>query len=146
MTSTKNGHGRRKRTHFQDPFDFFNDFFQGPIADAIKKELVASRPLVNLIESEESYKFEFAIPGVEKEKVEIQVEDRLLRISAAGKRQLSQGESLRKEEFDFSNFKRTITLPDNADTNRISATVKNGMLIIVIQKHETSGSRNIDID
>jgi HSP20 family protein len=42
-----------------------------------------------------------------------------------------------RREFQYGSFKRNFSLPENADSENISATYNNGILQIIIAKKET---------
>jgi HSP20 family protein len=48
----------------------------------------------------------------------------------------SKDEKVMRREFRYSSFKRTFTLPDTADTDKIKASYKDGILSINIPKKD----------
>jgi HSP20 family protein len=48
------------------------------------------------------------------------------------------------ERFDGS-FRRVVSLPEDADTGRVEASYRNGVLKIVIPKREASKPRRIEV-
>ncbi len=94
-------------------------------------------PAVNIIESDKDFKIEVAAPGLKKEDFKVHVEKNLLEISAEkeDKKEISESKYLRKE-FSYSQFKRTFSLPNYVDADKITASQKDGVLIVEIPKKD----------
>jgi len=81
----------------------------------------------NIVETEEDYLIEIAVPGLSKEDVEMNVKDSVLTISH------EQDES--DERFHFtSSFQKQYTLPNDVNQKGIKAKIDNGVLIATIPK------------
>lgn len=99
-------------------------------------------PPVNIIEKEDEFIVEVAVPGVDKEAINVEVNDNLLTISRAKVEAQTENEGSKSEikftrkEFNFNSFKRTFTLPETVDANLISASNTNGILSIALPKKE----------
>lgn len=92
---------------------------------------------VNIIESKDSYKIEMAVPGRNKEDFKINVDRNLLTVSFEKKEETqNENEKVVRSEFSFSSFKRTFTLDDKVDAEKISAKYENGILELSIAKKE----------
>ncbi len=95
-------------------------------------------PAVNIKETEDDYAVELAAPGLVKEDFNIELDNDLLIISSEKK---SENESEEKgkytrKEFCYTSFKRSFTLPETADADKIEASYENGMLLIKLPKKE----------
>ena len=113
--------------------DLFHDFFGGLAVNQNR----SFSPLVNIIETDEHFKLELAAPGLTKEDFKINIENDVLSISAEKKNEQSEKtEKYTRKEFSFSSFKRSFTLPDFADAEKISAVYENGVMALVIPKKE----------
>ena len=112
-------------------------------------------PSVNLYETEESYLVCADLAGVEKEKIDVEVVEQVLKlkgtravptyedaIAAAshepGDAAAATGEHRRVRihlmEIDHGSFCREVELPEDVDRDRISANYRNGMLWIELPK------------
>ena len=126
-----------------DPFKpalrrgFFDDFFNGGLADFMGSDYGLSIPAVNVRETEDGYFLELAAPGLVKEDFNISVEKDALVISSE-KETTSETEEgkVRRKEFNYSSFKRSFTLPKSVDKNAIKASYDNGVLSLVLPKKE----------
>lgn len=112
----------------------FNDFFGNEWTQSKKNAF----PTVNIIESENEFRVEFAVPGVAKEDFSVKIdEDNNLQVAMEKKTEKQEGkenEKYLRREFSQAQFKQTLILPENADTEKIEAKVENGILEIAIPK------------
>ncbi len=116
--------------------DLFNDFFEGVVSNNVTKSF---SPSVNIKESDEGYKLELAAPGLNKEDFKISMENDVISISAEKKEeQVEKNEKYTRKEFSYASFKRSFTLPEIADTEKISAAYENGVMTLLIPKKEES--------
>lgn len=112
----------------------FNDFFD---TDWMEKAN-STAPAINVFETENSYEVELAAPGLAKEdfKVNVDSDDNLV-ISMEKKADNSEkdkkGRYLRRE-FSYRQFEQCMVLPEDADKEKISAKVENGVLKIDMPK------------
>ena len=92
---------------------------------------------VNITESKESYKLELAVPGRNKEDFKINIDRNLLTVSFEKREEVkNENETLVRNEFSFSSFKRTFTLNEKVDAEKISAKYENGILVLILAKKE----------
>ena len=145
----------------------FNDFFNSDIL--VRNSSTA--PAINVIETEKEYKVEVAAAGMRKEDFKIHIDsDNDLTITMErncncetkdgkecccddekkcndekcedGKCE-DKGRYLRRE-FSYTRFQQTLILPDDADTEKIEAKVKHGVLKIHIPKKAKTNENKID--
>ena len=106
-------------------------------------------PLVDLKSTKNSYTIEMDLPGSIEKNLKIQLEKNTLTIS-------SENETVNDEKNDdnltwlirerkCSSFSRSFTLPDDIDSERINATLKNGVLNITIPRKELPTPKLISI-
>ncbi len=102
-------------------------------------------PPVNVGTTEDSVEVYVFAPGMAPDAFDISLEQNVL--SIAGKREESppEGVSQYLQERFNGEFRRVLTLPEDVDPNQVSATYKNGVLHIHIQRRETSKPRQIEI-
>ena len=129
----------------------FNDFFDN---EWLEKRNTTS-PAVNIIENEDEFRIEVAAPGMTKEDFHVDVNpDNELVISMEKKNEEKEEDSKKKgtylrREFSYSRFQQSLLLPDNVETEKISAKVENGVMTIDIPKKKVEekapASRRIEI-
>jgi len=94
------------------------------------------KPAVNIYENQNMFRIDVAIPGFTKEDLKIDTENYQLIISSEKPVQKVESETVLRQEFCFSAFKRTSSLPESVAVEKISASFNNGILSVVIPKKE----------
>ncbi|HEY2953283.1 MAG TPA: Hsp20/alpha crystallin family protein [Verrucomicrobiae bacterium] len=103
-------------------------------------------PLVDITEDEREYLIKAELPEVRKEDVRVSVEHGVLTIS--GERKFEKEEKNKKYhriERAYGTFVRTFTLPDYADSERVNAEFKDGVLKVHLAKSEKAKPKQIDV-
>ncbi len=96
-----------------------------------------SLPGVNVLETNDAFKLEVAIPGFKKEQFNLNLEKKTLTISAEVSNETENNEEkYTRREFSYGSFSRSFSLPQTADTEKIEAKYDNGILLIHIPKKE----------
>ncbi|WP_452221915.1 Hsp20/alpha crystallin family protein [Lacinutrix salivirga] len=96
-----------------------------------------SLPKVNIKENAEAFLVELAAPGLKKNDFNLDLDNQVLSISTEVKKEDEhQEEGYTRKEFEFSSFKRTFTLPESVDEDKIEAKYKDGILNILLPKRE----------
>lgn len=116
---------------------FFNEFFNHNLTDFVGADSVLHQPGVNVIETPEAFRLEFAAPGFDKQDFSIQVENKQLLVS--GQRQNSaedQNERFTRREFHYASFKRSFQLPETVNPHDIAAVYANGILHVTLPKKD----------
>jgi len=106
---------------------------------------VSFQPLVRIGDDADEYFVEADLPGLKMAEIEVVVEGRELTISGERKARLVDGATYRREETPSGRFARVFTLPESADTAKVSASLEDGVLRIRIPKAETAKARRIDV-
>ena len=106
------------------------DFFGMPSYEHAAHTL----PKVNIIEDDNGFKIELAVPGFEKNDFNIEVDDDVISISL--EKEIDATTTYNKREFNFGSFKRAFNLPESANSAKISANYKSGILNILVPKKE----------
>lgn len=86
------------------------------------------------------------IPGVSKEDLDIEVEDKKLVVSGFRKSPLlKDSESEEESNSRYGKFSRTFRLSDKIDSEKIAANIENGVLRIALPKQEDKKMTKIKI-
>ena len=94
-------------------------------------------PKVNIKESADAYMVEMAVPGLKKSDFQIDLDNQVLSISTETKQENEQKEeNYTRREFGYSSFKRTFSLPETVDEDKIKANYNEGILSIELPKKE----------
>ena len=101
-------------------------------------------PTASVVEGDDAYILNVEMPGVNKEGLEISVENNELTIM--GRRSLPQIEgTLIHRESRSENFRRVFELDPSIDTSKISAHTDQGMLTLTLPKAEQVKPRKITV-
>ena len=94
-------------------------------------------PALDLKDIGDKYKLKVDIPGSDKNEINISSKDGVLKIEAKRSKEEKEekGNFLKQERFE-SSYMRMITLPKDADTDKLKSSYKNGVLEIVIPKKD----------
>lgn len=95
-------------------------------------------PKTNVIENETDYVLQLAVPGMNKEHFSINVEKDILTLSAGNEENTNQDVNFLRREFDYATFTKSFTLPEDVDSDKISASYENGILTINLGKKESA--------
>jgi len=107
---------------------------------------VAWSPIVDIEETEQNYAIRVELPGLDKNKVKVVVENGVLTLS--GERDLErkvEGKTFHRVERSHGTFSRSFTLPEDVDPESVVANFKDGLLEIHVAKHEKALPKSIEV-
>ncbi|QIG48924.1 Hsp20/alpha crystallin family protein [Nordella sp. HKS 07] len=122
-----------------DEFDRnWRPFFQRSIFDwepLARMETSWSSPAVDIIDKEKSYEITAEVPGMTAENLELKLVNNQLLIRGEKKesREETKGDSHLSER-QYGAFERNFRIPDGVDSGKIEATLRNGVLTVVLPK------------
>ncbi|MDY0237289.1 MAG: Hsp20/alpha crystallin family protein [Campylobacterales bacterium] len=130
-----------------DPFrELERRFFNLPGGTQEKNNIGSFAPTVNTREDDKAYYVEVDLPGVKKDDISVDVKKDSLTVSGERKyKEEVKEENYYKSESYFGKFQRSFSLPDNADTDSISAKCEDGVLEIVLPKIAPKEAKKIEI-
>jgi HSP20 family protein len=116
----------------------FNDFFEGMLNnDFMNREVMRYVPSVNIAERKNDFRIELAAPGYMREDLKIAHDNGVLTISSEKKDEKTNSDDrYTRKEFSFASFRRTFSLPEYVDAEKISAEYKDGLLTLTVPKKE----------
>ena len=91
---------------------------------------------------------EVDLPGVSKDAVSVHIENRTLTIKGERKREEvaeDKGDKVQRTERVFGTFVRAFALPETADTSKVTAEYKDGVLTLAIPRAEETKPRSIEV-
>jgi HSP20 family protein len=92
---------------------------------------------VNISEDDKGYTIELAVPGVAKDKFNLEIENDVLTLSSEQeKNKDEQKPNYLRREFSYQSFKRSFELPETIDQEQINATIDAGILTLSLPKKE----------
>jgi HSP20 family protein len=110
---------------------------------ATRDDTLYIAPPVDIFETEGALTVVADLPGVNRDAVDIHVEDGILTIK--GKANYRPPANTIREEFNLQGYYRQFQLSDVVDQERISAESKNGVLTITLPKAEKTKPRQVQV-
>ena len=101
-------------------------------------------PDVNIFETKDGYVLEAEMPGVNKQGLELTLENNELTLVGHRQTQAPQGEPVFRESH-LADFRRVFQLDPAIDTARISARMEQGVLTLILPKSEKVKPRRIAV-
>ena len=102
-------------------------------------------PTTDIFETEPALTLVLEMPGVDKSHVDVSIEDGVLTVQ--GRLDFSKYEGLQPvyTEYNIGHYRRSFSLSNKIDQNKISAEMTDGVLTLVLPKAEESKPRRISI-
>jgi HSP20 family protein len=127
---------------------FFGDSLLAPANKALRL------PAMDVQEQEEAYSVEIELPGFDEKSIEVHVNGKEITIESKQEEtseNIEENATEKKARFILkerkqSHFRRTFSLPENADYESISAKFKNGILSLEVKKLPEAKKRTIQIE
>jgi HSP20 family protein len=115
--------------------DLFNEF-PSNLGKAVREDVLQFPP-VNILEKTDSYQLEIAAPGFQKMDFNVKLEENLLTISTEKKEEKTEtADKQIRKEFSYKAFKRSFTIDEKIDGEKINAKYENGILKVELPKKE----------
>ena len=103
-------------------------------------------PPVEVIEDAQGITLRADLPGVPKEKLELNIETDTITIEGELRLDVPEGLEVTHAEVSLPRFRRVFTLSKELDANKVSAELSNGVLTLRIPKTEHAQPRRIPIN
>ena len=118
---------------------WFDNFFDNDLGTGFLSNFNTgiTVPAVNIKEDAEKFTLEIAVPGMKKSDFNVDVDNKVLSISSESRTETNEKEeNYTRREFGYSSFKRTFTLPESVNSEKIKATYNEGILAVMLPKKE----------
>ncbi len=119
--------------------NWFDDIFNQDLPSVFTSNFNTgiTLPKVNIKETADAFIVEMAVPGLKKSDFQINIDNQSLSISTETKEENEhKEENYTRREFGYSSFKRTFTLPESVNDEKINASYNEGILSILLPKKE----------
>ena len=138
--------GFRQATSLAPIFsNIFHEVMNAPVQEVIKdQEKKYATPASNIVEYADKYEISIALPGFQKDQIDINLENNNLTITA----EKNAGEQVGKaiyREFFANYYKRVFSLSDKVNKDSIHASYANGILVVSLNKAEEAKPKSISI-
>ncbi|HEY7663896.1 MAG TPA: Hsp20/alpha crystallin family protein [Xanthobacteraceae bacterium] len=139
-------------TAFADPFDaLFNlqRALDARLSSGWLEQQTASQgpfPPINVFKQGDDILAIIELPGLEKDKLQIEAKENTIRISGKKSVTYPEGVSVHRRERVSGEFDRTLSLPVGLDPDRIKAEYRDGILALFLPRADRDKPRAIKIN
>ncbi len=140
--------GLLRRFH-DDVNQLYGESRVAAVAEGDRSSIVTSNwsPAVDIREEDEKFVLKADIPGVDPKDIDVTMDDGVLTIKGERKCESEEeANGYKRVERSRGTFYRRFSLPDSADAERVTAKGKDGVLEVVIPKHEKVQPRRITVN
>lgn len=103
-------------------------------------------PVTDIVDGDTAVTLSLELPGVKLEDVKLSFENDLLTVTATKQRFVSDEAGQRTRfERTVGTFERRFSVPNVIESEKIEASMKDGVLTVVLPKSERSRSREIEV-
>lgn|SRR5512135_1458101 len=103
------------------------------------------KPDVDITERKDETVLIADLPGVDDQSLDITLEKNVITIRGRVQPDAPAGYRLAYAEYEVGDYERAFTLSDEVDKDRIQATIKNGVLKLVLPKAPAAKARKISV-
>ncbi|MFC1668822.1 Hsp20/alpha crystallin family protein [Spirochaetota bacterium] len=103
-------------------------------------------PLTDVYENSEKYSLVFEMPGVEKENLDITIDNDVLEINGKTSPFETEGKELKYSEYNLHNYQRKFKIGNEINHNKVEANLTDGVLTLDLFKSEEVKPKKIDIN
>ena len=134
-----------RKNPWNNNFPTFNNFFDDFFNDFTKENtLDRFDPQVDIIEHKKYYELNLALPGFNKEDINIEIKEGYLTIKGERKYEKKEEEAkYHRTEIGYGTFTRSFHLPEGVDHEEINAKHKNGILQVKVNKIEKNDTTKV---
>ena len=127
--------------------DEMNSLFDLPAMGYARRGQLFSgwTPALDLYQTNDNVVAVLEIPGMRKEDIEISLHDGMLTIAGERQSQSAGGENAEQSERFSGKFRRSISLPARVDAGKVSATYKDGLLVVTLPKAEEAKPKKVEV-
>lgn len=123
-----------RRHAFPSMGSMLHDVVNAPVKDVVNDKIKYTYPAVNVMEHDDHFMLQLAVPGYNKKEIEINIDHDQLIISSS--REIKDEVKYQKREFNYGSFTRKFVLPQDVVADKIEASFTDGILTLNIPKAE----------
>lgn len=102
-------------------------------------------PRVDIAETGDGIMLVADMPGVDEKNVDITLEQNILTITGTVDPDYHKDYRIAYAEYNVGDYRRSFTISSDVDRNKIKATVKNGVLKLILPKAEPAKTKKIKV-
>ncbi len=125
-------------------FDRFNRYANRVFHQHLAESSFSHYPKLNMIEEKDRYILKFELAGMKKSDIKLSLESNNLLVLSGEKRaeNREQNGTYYKEEISYGKFQRAISLPKDANSDKMETKYKDGLLTVTIPKQEVTKEKS----
>ena len=116
-------------THNNEPV-FFEDFINNLFGSNIYNDI----PPYNIVDNDKEFLIEFSVPGFDKKDFLLEVEENNLKVYKLSSNNNKPENNFFKRQFNYSQFEKNFTIPEEVNIEKINSKYENGILKIFLPK------------
>ena len=109
---------------------FFEDFINNLFGSNIYNDI----PPYNIVDNDKEFLIEFSVPGFDKKDFLLEVEENNLKVSKLSSKNNKPENNFFKRQFNYSQFEKNFTIPEEVNIEKINSKYENGILKIFLPK------------
>jgi HSP20 family molecular chaperone IbpA len=141
-----NGEGSAPQVAAPVPGQVAGETAEEPKAEGVAQERFLFSPPIDIFETDEGLVLHADLPGVSIKTLELQVQDNKLTLFGRVRPVVPPEARTVHQEYGIGDFLRSFILSDEVDYERITATMNNGVLKVVLPKAPKPKSRRIEVN
>ena len=102
-------------------------------------------PRTNLYDLGDTLEIKAEVPGIKKEDLSIKIQGNYLEVSGTRKPDAPEGYKAHRVERETPTFTRSFTLPSDVDSEKVNASLENGILTLSLPKAEAAKPKQVTI-
>ncbi|MFO7822671.1 MAG: Hsp20/alpha crystallin family protein [Cyclobacterium sp.] len=126
---------------------FFEDLLSNDLLNLNRRHWnTAYVPMVNIIETNEEFRIQVGLPGMERKDIKVELDNQVITVSGNMDQQRdTERNQYVLKEFNYHSFSRSFQLPDTVNSEGIDASFNQGMLTLFLPKREEAKRKPIKI-
>jgi HSP20 family protein len=137
----------RRLTDYERPLDLFSELRRqmDQVWEDFDTGAQAQYEALRVRDAGANLVVEADLPGVPEKAVDLTLADNVLYVTAERKLAAPEGYAPRRQERASFRFSRSLALPVKVDPEKVTATVKDGVLTVTLAKAEEARPRQIQV-
>ena len=120
-------------------------FGRGPWPAGIRSVARGTFPPINVGATPEKVEVYLFAAGLHPKSLDISIQQNLLTVSGERRVSVEKGANYYRQERFSGDFRRVITLPEDVDPDRVTASYRDGVLQITVERREAARPRHIQV-
>ncbi len=128
--------------------NWMDELFNGSVFSLADRDISGARwPRVDIVEEKDGYRIKADVPGLEKDKISVTMENGTLTLSGEKMEEKKERDKDMYYHYErsYGSFSRSFSLPEDVDSEHVEANYKDGVLEVKLRKSERAKPRTIEV-